>query len=111
MRTTRSSRIARCRNEEYLADLEDGTARRFGRLPPAAVEFFAAARLRLECKRRGIMRLDVGPEAIAATFLPGRLRKSKAKSLERDGDRVVYIGHRDAKPFERISDFLELLDD
>jgi transcription-repair coupling factor (superfamily II helicase) len=93
-----------------LEDLEDETARRFGRLPPAAHEFFAAARLRLICKWRGITRLDVGPEAVAATFLPGRLRKSRAKSLERDGDRVVYAGNRDAKPFERIDDFLELLD-
>jgi len=57
------------------------------------------------------MRLDVGPEAVAATFLPGRLRKSRAKSLERDGDRVVYIGNRKAKPFERINDFLEQLDE
>jgi transcription-repair coupling factor (superfamily II helicase) len=91
--------------------LEDETARRFGRLPPAAREFFAAAKLRLDCKRRGIVRLDVGPEAVAATFLPGRLRRSRAKSLDRDGDRVVYIGNRNAKPFERTSDFLELLDD
>jgi transcription-repair coupling factor (superfamily II helicase) len=104
-------RIARCRTEDDLEDLEDETARRFGRLPPAAREFFAAARLRLDCKRRGIMRLDVGPEAVAATFLPGRLRKSRAKSLERNGDRVVYIGNCNAKPFERISDFLELLDE
>jgi transcription-repair coupling factor (superfamily II helicase) len=51
------------------------------------------------------------PEAVAATFLPGRLRKSRAKSLQREGDRVVYIGNRDAKPFDRISDFLELLDE
>jgi transcription-repair coupling factor (superfamily II helicase) len=89
--------------------LEDETARRFGRLPPAAREFFAAAKLRLDCKRRGIVRLDVGPEAVAATFLPGRLRRSRA--MDRDGDRVVYIGNRNAKPFERISDFLELLDE
>jgi transcription-repair coupling factor (superfamily II helicase) len=57
------------------------------------------------------MRLDVGPEAVAATFLPGRLRKSKAKRLERDGDRVVYVCNGSAKPFERISDFLDLLDE
>jgi transcription-repair coupling factor (superfamily II helicase) len=51
-----------------------------------ARDFFAAARLRLDCKRRGIVRLDVGPEAVAAKFLPGRLRKSKSKMVERDGD-------------------------
>jgi transcription-repair coupling factor (superfamily II helicase) len=57
------------------------------------------------------MRFDVGPEAVAATFLPGRLRKSITKSLQRDGDRVVLVSHASAKPFERISDFLEMLDE
>jgi transcription-repair coupling factor (superfamily II helicase) len=57
------------------------------------------------------VRLDVGPEAIAATFLPGRLRKSKSKSLERDGDRVVYASKGREKPFERIEELLEILDE
>ncbi len=104
-------RVARCRNEDDLEELEEETARRFGRLPPAASDFFAAARLRLDCKRRGIVRLDVGPEAVAATFLPGRLRKSKSKPLERDGDRVVYAGRECEKPFERVEQFLEILDE
>ena len=101
-------RVARCRSEDDLNDLQEETARRFGRLPPAACDFFAAARLRLDCKRRGIVRLDVGPEAIAATFLPGRLRKSKSKSLERDGDRVVYPSKGHEKPFERVAELLEI---
>ncbi len=86
------ARAARCRSEDDLDDLEEETSRRFGPLPPVARDFFAAARLRLDCKRRGIIRLDVGPGAVAATFLPGRLRKSRGRgrSLQRDGDRVVY---------------------
>ena len=104
-------RVARCRSEDDLEDLEEETARRFGRLPPAASDFFAAAKLRLGCKRRGIVRLDVGPEAVAGTFLPGRLRKSKSKLLERDGDRVVYAGNGHEKPFERIEEFFEMLDE
>jgi transcription-repair coupling factor (superfamily II helicase) len=103
-------RVARCQSEDDLEDLEEETARRFGRLPPAAHDFFAVAKLRLDCKRRGIVRLDIGPEAIAATFLPGRLRKSKSKSLERDGDRIVYPGNGHKKPFERVEEFLEMLD-
>jgi transcription-repair coupling factor (superfamily II helicase) len=103
-------RVARCRSEDDLVDLEEETARRFGRLPPVAADFFAAARLRLDCKCRGIVRLDVGPEAVAATFLPGRLRKSKSKSLERDGDRVVYANKGHEKPLERVEEFLEILD-
>lgn len=104
-------RAARCRNEDDLEDLEEETSRRFGKLPQGARDFFAAAGLRIECKRRGIVRLDVGPEAIAATFLPGRLRKSKARSLQRDGDRVVYAVRSKEDPFVRVEEFLDLLDD
>jgi transcription-repair coupling factor (superfamily II helicase) len=104
-------RAARCRNEDDLEDLEEETSRRFGRLPPEARDFFAAARLRIDCKRRGIVRLDVGPEAVAATFLPGRLRKSRARSLQRDGDRVVFAGRSDEDPFDRVEEFLDLLDE
>ena len=104
-------RVARCRTEDDLEDLEQETARRFGRLPPVVCDFFTMAKLRLDCKRRGIVRLDVGPEAVAATFLPGRLRKSKSKSLERDGDRVVYASNGHKKPFERVEKFLESLDE
>jgi transcription-repair coupling factor (superfamily II helicase) len=106
-------RVARCQDEDELEELEEETARRFGRLPQEARDFFAAARLRLDCRRRGIVRLDVGPEAVAVTFLPGRLRKSrsKSKSLERDGDRVVYANKGNGKPFERVEDFLERLDE
>ncbi|MBR0829947.1 DEAD/DEAH box helicase [Bradyrhizobium manausense] len=104
-------RAARCRSEDDLEDLEEETSRRFGKLPQPAHDFFAAARLRIECKRRGIVRLDVGHEAVAATFLPGRLRKSKARSLQRDGDRVVYASRGQEDPFVRVEEFLDLLDD
>jgi transcription-repair coupling factor (superfamily II helicase) len=104
-------RVARCRSEDDLEDLEEETALRFGRLPPATRDFFAMAKLRLDCKRSGIVRLDVGPEAVAATFLPGRLRKLKSRSLERDGDRIVYTGKAVEDPFERVDEFLEILDE
>jgi len=104
-------RVARCLSEDDLDDLEDETTRRFGRLPAPAQAFFAAAKLRMECKRRGIIRLDIGPEAIAANFLPGRLRKSKARSLQRDGDRVVCICRTHGDPFDRVGEFLDLLDE
>ena len=105
------ARAARCNDEDDLDDLEEETARRFGPLPKAARDFFAAAKLRIECKRRGIIRLDVGPEAAAATFLPGRLRKSRGKSLQRDGDRVVHHSPLRDAPFERVEELLELLDE
>lgn len=109
------ARAARCRSEDDLDDLEEETSRRFGPLPPMARDFFAAARLRLDCKRRGIIRLDVGPGAVAATFLPGRLRKSKGKSagrsLQRDGDRVVYHSQTRDAPFDSVEELFDLLDD
>jgi transcription-repair coupling factor (superfamily II helicase) len=108
-------RIARCRNEDDLEDLEDEVGRRFGKPPPVAQDFFAAARLRLACKRLGIVKLDVGPEAIAATFLPGRLRKSKfrssTESLDREGDRVVYASKVPGQPLARAEEFLQVLDE
>jgi transcription-repair coupling factor (superfamily II helicase) len=105
------ARAARCRSEDELDDLEEETSRRFGRLPPMARDFFAAARLRLDCKRRGIVRLDVGPGAVAATFLPGRLRKSRGRSLQRDGDRVVYHSLMRDAPFDRVDELFDLLDE
>jgi transcription-repair coupling factor (superfamily II helicase) len=104
-------RVARCRDEDDLEDLLDETARRFGKLPSAARDFFAMATLRLACKQRGIVRLDVGPGAVAATFLSGRLRKFRSKSLERDGDRVLYPTMGKANPFERVEEFLAILDE
>ncbi|MBV9457635.1 MAG: DEAD/DEAH box helicase [Bradyrhizobium sp.] len=103
-------RVARCRSEDGLEDMEEETARRFGKLPAAAHDFFTAAKLRLDCKRRGIVRLDVGPDAVAATFLPGRVRRRNVKSLEQDGDRVIYASN-DGRPFERVEEFFEILDD
>ena len=104
-------RAARCISADELDELEGETSRRFGKLPPMACDFFAAARLRIDCKRRGIVRLDVGPGAVAATFLPGRLRKSKARSLQRDGDRVVHTRKNGEEPFGKVEEFLDLLDE
>jgi transcription-repair coupling factor (superfamily II helicase) len=103
-------RAARCGSADELDELEEEVSRRFGKLPPTGRDFFAAARLRIDCKRRGIVRLDVGPDAVAATFLPGRLRKSKARSLQRDGDRVVYASKKLEEPFDRVEEFIDLLD-
>ncbi|WP_035967000.1 DEAD/DEAH box helicase [Bradyrhizobium sp. YR681] len=105
------ARAARCGSEDELDDLEDEMSRRFGQLPKGARDFFAAARLRLDCRRRGIVRLDVGVAAVAATFLPGRLRKSRGRSLQRDGDRVVYHSQMRDAPFDRVEELFELLDE
>nr|WP_316233480.1 DEAD/DEAH box helicase [Bradyrhizobium sp. SZCCHNPS2010] len=105
------ARAARCRSYDELEELEDETLRRFGKLPPAATNFFAVARLRVSCRERGIMRLDVGPEAIAATMLGGRLRKSYSRLLQRDGNRVIYVGRSSEDALRRVEQFLDLLDE
>ncbi len=105
------ARAARCRTDDELEELEDETQRRFGTLPPAACDFFAVARLRVNCRERGIMRLDVGPEAIAAMLLPGRIRKSCSRLLQRDGNRLIYAERGGEPPLRRIERFLDLLDE
>jgi transcription-repair coupling factor (superfamily II helicase) len=104
-------RAARCRSEDELDDLEEETLRRFGKLPSAASDFFAAAKLRIDCRRRGIVRLDVGAETVAATLLPGRLPKSKARSLQRDGYRVVHISNGCVAPLSKVEELFDLLDE
>jgi transcription-repair coupling factor (superfamily II helicase) len=101
--------VARCRSEDDLDDVEQETMRRFGPLPAEAKDLFAAARLRLECRMRGILRMDVGPEAVAATFLPGRLPKRIGKPLKRTEDRVLYADEGTRRPFDRVHAFLEIL--
>ncbi|GLH78328.1 transcription-repair coupling factor [Bradyrhizobium sp. SSBR45G] len=105
------ARAARCRTEDEIEELEDETQRRFGSLPPAASNFFAIAKLRTSCRERGIMRLDVGPEAIAAMLLPGRVRKSCSRLLQRDGNRLIYAGRSSEPVLHRIEQFMDLLDD
>jgi transcription-repair coupling factor (superfamily II helicase) len=101
--------VARCRSEDNLDDAEEETMRRFGPLPAEAKDLFAAARLRLECRMRGILRLDVGPEAVAATFLPGRLPKRIGKSLKQTEDRILYVDDGTKRPFDRVHAFLWIL--
>jgi transcription-repair coupling factor (superfamily II helicase) len=103
-------RAARCRSDEELEELEDETLRRFGKLPPAAAEFFAVAKLRISCREQGIIRLDIGPEAVAATLLAGRLKKSGSRLLQRDSDRVIYACKSEEHPLKRVEEFFDLLD-
>ena len=104
-------RAARCRSDDELEELEEETLRRFGRLPPLARDFFAVAKLRIGCRDRGIVRLDVGPDAIAATLIAGKLRKSRSKLLQRDGDRVVYSEKSGEPPLRRVEELFDMLDE
>jgi transcription-repair coupling factor (superfamily II helicase) len=103
------SRAAKAGTREELDVLEREALRRFARPPQAAREFFELARLRLICRERGVLKLDVGPEAIAATLLAGRHSKKISRRLKRDGDRVIYAGGGGDHPLERVEEFFDLL--
>jgi transcription-repair coupling factor (superfamily II helicase) len=104
-------RAARCRSDDELEELEDETHRRFGKLPQIARDFFTVARLRNSCRERGIIRLDVGPDAIAATFVAGRLRKSRSRLLQRHGDRIIYTEKSEEPPLRRVEEFFDMLEE
>jgi transcription-repair coupling factor (superfamily II helicase) len=103
------SRAAKAGTREELDALEREALRRFARPPQAAREFFDLARLRLICRERGVVKLDVGPEAIAATLLAGSHSKRISRRLKRDGDRVIYSGGGGDPPLKRVEEFFDLL--
>ncbi len=63
-------RLANCDSAEELDGLKEELIDRFGLLPEAGEALLAVHRLRLETKRFGIARLDVGPEASSIQFIP-----------------------------------------
>ena len=63
-------RLANCESAEELDDLKEELIDRFGLLPEAGEVLLAVHRLRLETKRFGIARLDVGPDAASIQFVP-----------------------------------------
>jgi transcription-repair coupling factor (superfamily II helicase) len=103
------SRAAKAGTREELDTLEREALRRFGKPPQAARDFFDLARLRLICRDRAVVKLDVGPEAIAATLLAGRQVKSASRLLRRDGDRLIYTGGDEYRPLKRVEEFFDLL--
>ncbi len=60
------------------------------------------------CSERGIMRLDAGPDAIAATLLPGRTRRSCSALLQRDGNRIIHVGRSNKPVLQRVEQFVDL---
>jgi transcription-repair coupling factor (superfamily II helicase) len=63
-------RLANCDSTEELDDLKEELIDRFGLLPEAGEALLAVHRLRLDTRRYGIARLDVGPEASSIQFVP-----------------------------------------
>jgi transcription-repair coupling factor (superfamily II helicase) len=63
-------RLANCDSAEELDDLKEELIDRFGLLPEAAQALLAVHRLRLDTRRYGIARLDVGPDSASIQFVP-----------------------------------------
>ena len=105
-------RVARCRNEDDLEDLEEETARRFGRLPPAARDFFAVAKLRLDCKRqryREARRRAGGRCGDVPAWATAQIQDRSRWSAMAIAWSIPVKGVED--PFERVEEFLEILDE
>jgi transcription-repair coupling factor (superfamily II helicase) len=70
-----------------LGDFAEEIADRFGPPPEPAANLLTLARLRVQCRRLGIAKLEVGPSAAAATF---RGKPPAAEPpLELRGERIV----------------------
>ncbi|MFH5944690.1 DEAD/DEAH box helicase [Roseomonas xinghualingensis] len=70
-----------------LGDFAEELADRFGPPPEPAANLLALARLRVQCHRLGIAKLEVGPNAAAATFR-GKPPAAEAP-LELRGERIL----------------------
>ena len=83
----RLAAILRRGDGDALEDLAEEIADRFGPLPEPVENLLTLARLRARCRRLGITKLEVGPNAAAATF---REEPPAARPpLERRGERIV----------------------
>jgi transcription-repair coupling factor (superfamily II helicase) len=106
-------RIAKCRSEPELEEIEDELEERFGKLPVQSENLIATARLELDCCRLGILQIDAGPDAVAAVLRERpliskpKMRKTRYPLLWKDG-RVIY--RRPSAPAERLAAVRELVD-
>ncbi|TCZ54985.1 DEAD/DEAH box helicase [Roseicella aquatilis] len=83
----RLGRALRAGDLAAVEALEDELEDRFGEAPRPLCNLFALARLAVRCRRLGIARLEVGPEAAAAT--PRAALPEVGEALERRGGRLL----------------------
>ncbi len=75
------ARLARVSDTSDAAALAEEIEDRFGPLPEAVEILVALARLRSQCLRHGIARLDAGPKALALTPRGGRTAEALCRTL------------------------------
>jgi transcription-repair coupling factor (superfamily II helicase) len=104
------ARLSRLPDPEEIAELAEEIADRFGPLPEAVAPLLELAELRARCRRLGIVRLEVGPKAAAATLRdPQAVGERAGDGLTRSGDRLVLAGGAES-PAERLGRAAALLD-
>jgi transcription-repair coupling factor (superfamily II helicase) len=81
-------KLGKSAQTEDIDTVGDELENRFGKLPREARDLLAIARLRLACRRLGVVRLEAGPAGVAATIEHGRSIVVTAP-LSLHGDRVV----------------------
>lgn len=89
-----------------LEDFEEEMRDRFGPPSEPVANLLTLARLRIECRRLGIARMDVGPNAAAATFRADPPEVSLP--LELRGERIV-LPRASTNGADRIAAMTELL--
>lgn len=110
------ARLARIAEEEALDEFEDEIVERFGEPPEPVCDLLALARLRIACAEHGIVRLEGGPQALAASFDEDAARRiaragPPPQPLAWRGDRLVYdMESEDARERVELAEgFLEAI--
>jgi transcription-repair coupling factor (superfamily II helicase) len=106
----RLGRALRTGDLSAVEALEDELEDRFGEAPEPLRNLFELARLSARCRRLGIAKLEVGPEAAAATPRGAAPQRDMfpASPLERRGERLL-LRHSSATPAERLARAAALL--
>jgi transcription-repair coupling factor (superfamily II helicase) len=107
------ARIFKCGGEEELDTVADEMEERFGELPGEARNLIELARIEQDCLRLGILAVDAGPDAVAATLDPAIHGKrpnriASNRMLHWKDGRLLY--RRPSTPAERLAAVRELAD-
>jgi transcription-repair coupling factor (superfamily II helicase) len=118
LRLTLYKRIASCRNQAELEDLQVEMIDRFGLLPPQAKNLFRIAELKLKAAPLGVRKIEAGPTGGRIHFGPDtpvepitviRLVQNKPNTFRLDGqDRLRFMMDLEDRE-ERVAAVDELL--
>lgn len=100
------ARLAAAPDAAALATLKEELSDRYGEPPDEMADLYALAEIRILCRALGIVRLDGGPQAVAASFRPGAVKELEAdvkavEDLEWAGERLVLRRSSESAP-ERL---------